>query len=295
MIELAPRIFFIPGKNQARFPYCNGLYIEGKEARVLIDAGMGAESLSPCIERGVDVLLLSHCHVDHRLTRRLIPEVPVWCHEKEVLYLRDMEFFIEEIGFRRGELNFSGLFNFDLFSLEVDAARILVDEEILDFGDIKVQVIHTPGHTPGHLSFYLPEADLLFCADIDLTSFGPFYGHDFANIADFIDSIHKLNHLGAKHAATGHSGPYDDNVDDIFKHYEGVIYERDRIVLEQLNRPCRLDDLLNKNLIYSRYPKPPDFNRWFEQVHLEKHLERLSALGRVQKLNGIWKRCGVNN
>ena len=32
--------------------------------------------------------------------------------------------------------------------------RLLEDEEILDFGQTRVQVLHTPGHTAGHLSFH---------------------------------------------------------------------------------------------------------------------------------------------
>ena len=58
--------------------------------------------------------------------------------------------------------------------------------DIIRLGDTEIKVLHTPGHTPGHLSFFIPEHRLLFTADVDLTRFGPFYGHDFANINDFI-------------------------------------------------------------------------------------------------------------
>ena len=72
MIELAPNIFYIAGKNNSRFPYCACLYLRGKKLRVLIDVGMGAENLAPVMELGIDLLILTHCHIDHRLTLSLI-------------------------------------------------------------------------------------------------------------------------------------------------------------------------------------------------------------------------------
>lgn len=38
--------------------------------------------------------------------------------------------------------------------------------EELALGKYKIQVFMVPGHTPGHLAFYLPEAKMLFCGDI---------------------------------------------------------------------------------------------------------------------------------
>ena len=55
MIELAPNIFYITGKNNSRFPYCACLYLRGKKLRVLIDAGMGTENLAPAKEMGIDL------------------------------------------------------------------------------------------------------------------------------------------------------------------------------------------------------------------------------------------------
>ena len=93
MIEIAPDIYYLPGKNKSRFPYCACLYVKGRDLRVLIDAGMGEDGMTAALESGVDVLILSHCHIDHRLTRPLIPDAPVWCHENEEIYMQDREYF----------------------------------------------------------------------------------------------------------------------------------------------------------------------------------------------------------
>ena len=51
--------------------------------------------------------------------------------------------------------------------------RLLEDKEILDFGHTRVQVLHTPGHTAGHLSFHFLDEKVIFLADLDLVKFGP--------------------------------------------------------------------------------------------------------------------------
>lgn len=47
----------------------------------------------------------------------------------------------------------------------VPIGQYLCDGQELNFGRTRVRVIHTPGHTPGGLCFYLPEAKVLFSGD----------------------------------------------------------------------------------------------------------------------------------
>lgn len=288
MLELYPDIFYIPGKNNSRYPYCACLYLKGRDMRVLIDAGMGAGRLAPLKKWGVDILVLSHCHMDHRLTYREIADVPVWCHAAEASFLSARSLFFNAVGLQRSGLDLAKhQFRTDgLFGIEV--SRHLRDADCIDLGGITLNVLHTPGHTPGHLAFYIPEADLLFAADVDLTSFGPFYGHDFSDIGDFLKSIERLRQLNAGTVATGHAGPFEGQVGEKFKIYEEIVYSRDRLILDQLTRPMALGDFRDRNLIFRTYPDFPDLIRWFELVHVEKHLKRLKDLGKVQHRDDMW-------
>ena len=288
MIELFPNIFYIPGKNNSRFPYCACLYLKGQNLRVLIDVGMGASQLAPVKKLGIDILVLTHCHLDHRLTRKEIPDVPVWCHEAEASFLNDRNLFFEGVGLQRSGLDFSAGFNFsdDMFETKID--HYISDGARVDLGGITLEAIHTPGHSPGHLAFYIPEADLLFTADVDLTAFGPFYGHDFADIDEFLQSIERLRQLNARIVATGHAGPFSSQVIEKFNVYEEIVYRRERRIFEQLTQPRAIDDFRGRNLIFRTYPDFPDLMRWFEMVHIEKHLERLKALGKVQHVHDMW-------
>jgi ribonuclease/clavin/mitogillin len=288
MIELFPNILYIPGKNNSRFPYCACLYLKGQNLRVLIDAGMGASHLTPLKKWGIDILILTHCHIDHRLTRREIPDVPVWCHEAEAPFLNDRNLFFNAIGLQRSGLDLSAGFHFSHEMFKIKINHHLFDGERVDLGGITLEAIHTPGHTPGHLAFYIPQADLLFAGDVDLTPFGPFYGHDFADIDDFLRSIERLRQLNARIVTTGHAGPFNGQVIEKFNVYEEIVYRRDRLVLEQLTQPRAIGDFRGRNLIFRTYPDFPDLIRWFEIVHIEKHLERLKAMGKVQRVHDMW-------
>jgi glyoxylase-like metal-dependent hydrolase (beta-lactamase superfamily II) len=288
--ELAPNIFYVPGENKSRFPYCACLYLKGKNLRVLIDAGMGPRNLGPVKAMGIDLLILTHCHIDHRLTCSGISDIPVWCHTREAIYFGDRDHFFRSMGLKRSGLSLEGLFDFarGAFGIEID--RQLTDGERIDIGGITLKTIHTPGHTPGHMAFFIPEHDLLFTGDIDLTPFGPFYGHDFADINDFLASIDRLSQVPAKMVISGHAGPFDDNLPERFKAYGEVIHTRDRLLLEKLGRPKCIRDFEGSHLFYTTYPDFPDLIRWFELVHIEKHLSRLESMGKVRQEDDMWIR-----
>jgi glyoxylase-like metal-dependent hydrolase (beta-lactamase superfamily II) len=291
MIELAPNIYYLPGENNSRFPYCACLYLKGKDRRVLIDAGLGAKNMAPVKKLGIDLLILTHCHIDHRLTWMEISDVPVWCHEKEEKFFQNKDHFFTTMGLKRSGLDLAGLFNFPhaMFSIEID--HRLSDGERIELGGISLETIHTPGHTPGHTSFFIPEHMLLFSGDIDLTPFGPFYGHDFADIENFLSSIGKLKQTKAKIVATGHAGPFNRDIGKRFDDYAEVIHNRDLLLLDHLTRPKSIEAFKGANLFYTAYPDFPDLIRWFEIVHIEKHLQRMQRMGKVRREGDVWMRA----
>ena len=67
---------------------------------------------------------------------------------------------------------------------------IIVDEQVSDGDDRKSKVIHTPGHTPGHLSLYHEQDRILFAAD---TIYKHVFGAEGMYIAPAIVSIESSN------------------------------------------------------------------------------------------------------
>ena len=195
------------------------------------------------------------------------------------------------MGLKRSGLDLAGLFDAANGIFEIEVNHCLTDGERIDLGGITLETIHTPGHTPGHIAFFIPEHDLLFSGDIDLTPFGPFYGHDFADITDFLSSIEKLKQVEAKMVISGHAGPFNGNLPERFREYGEVIHSRDRLLFENLTRPRSVEDFRGSNLFYKSYPDFPDLIRWFELVHIEKHLMRLKTMGKVRQKDDKWIRA----
>jgi len=279
VLEIRKNIYVVEGENESRFPFCTGLYLQGRDLRVLVDAGMGRAGMISCIEAGVDVLILTHSHYDHRSSIREIPAVPVWCHEQEALYLEDYKLYADATGITRSGLDLGRRFEFPVLNVK----RRLKGEEEIDLGGLAVRIVHAPGHTPGHIALFFPEQDFLFSADVALDPFGPFYGNYFADVDDFIRSIRALKALSPAAVLSSHCGPFEDDLGDRFDRYEAIIYERDRRLLDRIDGPCTAADFHGSNFLYANYPRPTRMMQWMEMIHVEKHLERLVRMGRLRR------------
>ncbi len=293
MIELKENIFLVPGENGSLFPFCNCVYLKGRDMRVLIDAGMGSQGMGECIRAGIDALILSHCHYDHRSTISDIPAVPVWCHELDAPYIKDPDLFVRGVGLSRSGLDFRKIFR-NLPFQNIRIARMLHDRERIDLGGLILEILHVPGHSPGQIAVNVPKAGFLFTADVSLHPFGPFYGHDFSDIEDSIRSIRKLKGIGADTVLSGNCGPFTAGkgaeVERLFTDHEAVIYERDRRIMDLLEEPRGVEGLIAKGIVYQGADRLTHFMKWFERVHLEKHLERLERLGKIRKHGDFFQR-----
>lgn len=96
--------------------------------------------------------------------------------------------------------------------------------------------------------------------------------------------------IDAKMVISGHAGPFSDNLESRFEAYKQIIFDRDRLLLENLIRPKSIDNLKGANLFYKYYPDYPELIRWFEWVHIEKHLSRLAGLGQIRLKDDSWER-----
>jgi glyoxylase-like metal-dependent hydrolase (beta-lactamase superfamily II) len=140
---------------------------------VLIDPGDEPERLLGAIEQlavQVDAILITHCHFDHigavaPLARAT--GAPVYCPEIERPVLEDIR-----LGTPPG---------FGPFENYVPE-HTLAGGESLTLADLEIEVLFTPGHSPGHLTFSLPahaaiaSGDVLFQGSIGRTDL-PFADH----------------------------------------------------------------------------------------------------------------------
>jgi hydroxyacylglutathione hydrolase len=125
---------------------------------VLIDPGDEPERLLAEIDAlGVTVsaILLTHTHIDHIGAVAALAHAtgaPVYCPALEREILADIDASVA--GF--------GLGGFESY----DADELLAGGEHLELAGLQIDVLFTPGHSPGHLTYALPEHETLLAGDV---------------------------------------------------------------------------------------------------------------------------------
>ena len=131
--------------------------LPGATSAVLIDPGDESERLLAAIEDlgvRIEAILITHCHCDHiGAVARLAPATgaPVYCPEIERLALVDPRFATPP-----GMVVPEGY----------EPEHTLTGGESLSFADLDIEVLLTPGHSPGHLTFSLPSHAAMFSGDV---------------------------------------------------------------------------------------------------------------------------------
>jgi glyoxylase-like metal-dependent hydrolase (beta-lactamase superfamily II) len=142
-------------------PFAENTYFirrDGSERALVFDPGDEPELLLGAIDQlGLDVeaILLTHTHVDH--VGAVAPvaaatNAPVYCPELETPMLADIMKWtpIPGIGPYEG----------------YDADETLAGGEKLELAGFDIDVIFTPGHSIGHLTYSIPEEAAMFSGDV---------------------------------------------------------------------------------------------------------------------------------
>jgi len=129
----------------------------------IIDPGGDYSKIKKIIDQAglkPKAIINTHGHGDHIGANKEF-NIPVWIHRLDADFLTDPS------------KNLSGAFGFLLKTNT--ASRLLEHGDALDIGRYKLEIIHTPGHTPGSICLKAEKAvftgDTLFCKGIGRTDF----------------------------------------------------------------------------------------------------------------------------
>jgi len=147
-------------------PLESNCYIVGDEETkeiFIIDPGGDYAGIKSVIDKNSlepKAVINTHGHGDHiGANDRFL--APVWIHRLDAGFLQDPS------------KNMSGVFGFIMRNKE--ASRLLEDGDVLNIGKYSLEVIHTPGHTPGSICLRAEQeiftGDTLFCQGIGRTDF----------------------------------------------------------------------------------------------------------------------------
>jgi len=131
---------------------------DGSDRALIVDPGDESDRLLRAIdELGVqlDGILLTHTHFDHVGAVAPVAKATgaeVWVPAIEKPVLADIMSFVPWPGFGPYE--------------SYDAEHTLSGGEKLELADFEIDVIFTPGHSPGHVTFSIPDEEVVFSGDV---------------------------------------------------------------------------------------------------------------------------------
>jgi len=131
---------------------------DGSDRALIVDPGDEAERiLGATDELGltIDGILLTHTHFDHIGAVAPIAKATgaeVWCPELEVPVLADINSFVPWPGFGPFE--------------SYEAEHTVSGGEKLELADLEIDVIFTPGHSPGHVTYSIQSESAIFSGDV---------------------------------------------------------------------------------------------------------------------------------
>ena len=274
------------GDRRGKYPHGNTLIVRGRDQAIAIDPSLGLVARGAPPPR-VDRVVHSHCHEDHFAGSVLYPGTPWWFHEADLPGIRSLDALMDLYGYPE--------------PIRSRWARVVVDQfhftprpdavafrggDVFDLGGVTVEAIHAPGHTRGHCVFRIEPVGLVYLADIDLSSFGPYYGDAWSDLEDFERTLAMVRGLDARYYATFHhigvvagKPEYLERLD----RFTAVIADREQRLVAYLAEPHTLDDIVRHRFIY----RPQDavmFADGVERRSMALHLARLVRDGRVREL-----------
>lgn len=296
LVKVSDHISFLISDNG--FTYCNCIFIDD-DIKAILDTGAGKTSLDEIHPEQVDLVINTHHHYDHIRGNHYFKQAQIMIHslDRAPLTSREENEYYNSINIWQDLMPDSdyneagklmGIVPEDVVkNMRVDA--VLEDGQIIEFGHTSLEVLHTPGHSAGHCSFWFPEEEFLFTGDICLTQAGPWYGEIYANPADMIKSIERIIDLNPPRLASCHvNNIYYDQPDRLIE-FRDRIYKREEKIYNYLKtKPADVHDIAAQKLIYKLHPTP--FVLFWEKLMVLKHLESLEQAGRIEVVaNGYYR------
>ncbi len=262
------------------YPFCNCLWIDD-DISCLIDSSPSEADRAFLKNRRVDIIINTHAHMDHVQCNRDFPDSIILMHPAEHEMAQSGDKYLEEYGLKK----FGRYPQYHPQILErwfFRPSRIdgeIKDKQVIHLGATSFQVLHLPGHSPGHCGFIFPQQGFIFITDITLTKFGPFYGCMSSSLPDLLQSLDLLLNMKPDFIISSHNEPIVKS--DIGKRlieYRDIIYARERRIVDLIYKGRHsIAEIASAAPIHGRFPSPKSVFFIYEQIMVMHHLQYLQA------------------
>src|SRR5258708_475879 len=208
LIRATDDVYQIRFKNRA----ANAYLVVGSRRTVMIDVGLSSNypHLLTCLNHigiapdKIDMLILSHEHLDH---------IGAAYHFGGRTIIAAHRLAANKIMLRDDFSMLRKMFNEPPVPIDIDIW--LEEGNLIDLGNFRLNVMHTPGHTSACISLFDQDQGLLFASDTLMPGgvMGGVFGS--GSIADYIQSLERLKGLNSKILLSGHGRLSDTPPDDV--------------------------------------------------------------------------------
>lgn len=244
--------------------YTNVYVIEGSEGNILVDSGWDSQESLWALQEGIKAsnlklrditkVVITHIHPDHYGLATKIKQIcgaQVAIHKVDTgLILPRYKAFADLIKKTEELLRQNGVPEDELPQLKEASLWMnkyvtpelpevmLEDGDIISNGSFELEVLWTPGHSPGHICLYERQRKFLLTGDhilYDTTphiSFNPQSGDN--PLGDYVSSLKRLERLRVHFTLPGHGPVFNAlglRIERILQHHE----ERKRAIMRSLN------------------------------------------------------------
>lgn len=280
------------GEKSGKYPDGNQVVVRGGDTRVAFDTPLVANRLGREL-LDADLVILGHVHEDHMAGLHRLPRARIHVHEADLDAARSWEGIARHYGYGPQVLaGMRTMIEQKFHYAPRPDAQPYRDGAAWDLGGgVSVRAFHTPGHTRGHCVLVVEPGGVAFIGDIDLSSFGPYYGDATSSLAEFRRTLVAVKDIPANVWVTSHhKGVITERATflSLLSAFAGRLDAREAAIADYLRRqPATLAELVEHRFLY---PKALDdlYYADAERRTIEQHLDELAAAGRAVQEDGRW-------
>jgi glyoxylase-like metal-dependent hydrolase (beta-lactamase superfamily II) len=255
----------------------------------------------------IETILVTHSHPDHYglagEIKRLSPRTQIVLHKKEADLIepryinfneteKKNEANLDSHGVPMAEQSLLGSASLQTLTMVtvIQPDLIVYGGELLNTGVFKLEVIPTPGHSPGHICFYEAENQFLFSGDHVLPTITPNISSHLLSgenpLGNYFSSFDKLMSLPVKTVHPGHEVSFanlNERLKEIREHHRIRGQEIYNVLADKQLSAYEIATHLTwhvKNQVWAQ------FNPWIKRMattEVVAHLEYMQSKGKVRK------------
>ena len=299
-MEIREDMYFLQVEKKGIVDSSSLVVIRDEKGLICLEVGGGGEenigqTLALFEQEGLNVTdvhtaIISHTHADHMgaiaYFCERVPGLTVVDHEVDAPYMKDNTLLNRAFDADLVAKHFPG-HEFDILDFyaafcpisETHPDRNVLEGDVLTCGAYAFEVIHTPGHHPGHISLYEPSEKILFVGDM-VGMEVPFYTPSSGGAEGYLASMEKYLALEIDLIIPSH-GELVENARAVIEAAAGKVRRREERLLSGLDGPPKTFNEILPDLF-----RNPAQHMFPGAAVLASHLEKLKKEGVLKEEGG---------